>query len=138
MKSVALSQMRYLVRLLGVVELSALDRFPVLTRFRTPPIDLVGARCAEDLHPSRPIRQVAPELLVDVDIPGRRSIEVGEDGLPVTACLSGLLEFDLSVAVLTEHALEWDVGDDLVPADGTLEAFEQCVAVTVDDFQTHL
>jgi len=31
------------------------------------------------------------------------------------------LEFDLRVAVLAEHALEGDVGEDLLPADGTPE-----------------
>ena len=51
--------MRYLIWLLGVVELSALHRFPVLTRLWTPPVDLLGTRCTEDLHAGRPIRQVA-------------------------------------------------------------------------------
>ncbi len=51
--------MRHLVWLLDVIEFSALHRFPVLTWFWTPPVYLVGARCAEDLHAHRSIRQVA-------------------------------------------------------------------------------
>jgi len=71
--------MRNLLRLLDAVELSALDRFPVLTRFWTPPVDLVGARCAEDLHPRRSNRKIATELLVDVEVPSRGGIEAGEE-----------------------------------------------------------
>ena len=76
-----------LLGLLDVVELAALDRFPLLTRLWTPPVDLVGARCAVDLHPRRSIRQIATELLVDVEVPGRIGVEAGEDGLLVAACL---------------------------------------------------
>ena len=61
--------MRHLVWLLDVVELSSLHRFPVLIRLRTPPVDLVGSRCAEDLHARRSVGEVAPELLVNVEIP---------------------------------------------------------------------
>ena len=77
--------MGHLVRLLDVVELSALHRFPVVTRLWTPPVDLVGARCAEDLYARRPIRKVATEFLVDVEISGRSRIEAGEEGLLVDA-----------------------------------------------------
>jgi len=65
-------------------------------------------------------------------------VEAGEDGLLVSARLSGFLEFDLRVAVLAEHTFERNVTEYLVPADGTPEELEQCFAVTVDDFQTHL
>jgi hypothetical protein len=78
------------------------------------------------------------ELLVDVEVPGRGRIEAGEYGLLVAACLSGFLEFDLCVAVLAEHPLEGDVSEALLPADGTPEELEQCLAVSVKYFETHL
>ncbi len=125
-------------RLLGVVEFASFNRLPVLTRLRTPPIDLVGARRAEDLHPCRSVGKVATQFLADMEIPGRVCVEAGEDGLLVTTCLAGCLEFDLRVAVLAEHPLERDMTKHLVPADGTPEELEQCLTVAVNDFQTHL
>ena len=87
--------MRHIVRLVNLVDLASFDRLPVLTRLRTPPVDLVDTRSTEDFHPRRPIRRIATQFLVDVEIPGRVGVEAGEDGLLVAACLSGLLEFDL-------------------------------------------
>jgi len=130
--------MRHTVRLLDIVELATLDRLPVHTRLRTPPVDLVGTWCAENLYPRRPVREVAPELLVDVEIPGRVGVEAGEDSLLVAACLSGFVEFDLRVTVLAEHPLEGNVAEHLVSTNGALEELEQCFTVAVDDFQTHL
>jgi len=129
--------MRHLVWLLNVVEFAAPHRFPVLTRLWTPPVDLVGARCTEDFHTSRPIRQVAAQFLVDVEVPGRGRIEAGEHGLLVAARLSGFLEFGLGVAVLAEHPLEGDVSEYLLPADGTPEELEQCLTVSVKYFEGH-
>ena len=60
--------MRHVVRLVDLVDLASFDRLPVPTRLRTPPVDLVGAQCAEDLHPRRPIRQVAAQFLVNLEI----------------------------------------------------------------------
>jgi hypothetical protein len=114
------------------------DRLPVVAGFRTPPVDLVGTRCAENFHPRRPVRQVTPMFFVDVEIPGRVGIEAGKDRFLVATVLLRLLEFHLSVTVLAEHALEGDMAEHLVPADGTPEELEQCFAVTVDDVQTHL
>ncbi len=127
--------MRHFPRLPDVVKLAALDRSPVLTRFRTPPVDLIGVRCAEDLHARRSIGQIATQFLVDVKVPGRGCIEAGEYGLLVAACFSGFLEFDLRVAVLAEHPLEGDVGEDLLPADGAPEELEQCLTVSVKYFE---
>jgi hypothetical protein len=79
--------MRNLLRLLDAVELSALDRLPVLIWLRTPPVDLIVAWGTEDFHPRRPIRKIATELLVDVEVPRRIGVEAGEDGLLVAACL---------------------------------------------------
>ena len=47
------------------------------------------------------------------------------------------MEFNLRVAVLAEHPFEGDVGEDLLPADGTLEELEQCLPVSVAYFETH-
>ena len=68
-------------------------------------------------------------------VPGRGCIEAGEHSLLVAACLSGLLKFDLGVAVLAEHPLEGDVGEDLLPADGAPEELEQCLTVSVKFFE---
>jgi hypothetical protein len=84
--------MRNLVWFLDVVELSSLYRFPVLIRLRTPPVDLVGTRWAEDLHARRSVREVVPELFVNVEIPSRGGVEAGEDSLLVAACLLRLAE----------------------------------------------
>jgi hypothetical protein len=79
--------MRYLGRRLDVVELAALHRFPVRTRLRTPPVDLIRARCAEDRYARRPLREGSPELRVDVEVSGRGGVEAGEDSRIGAACL---------------------------------------------------
>ena len=109
--------MGHLVWLGDVVELTTFDRLPVFPRCWTPPVDLVVTRGTEDLHPRRPIRKIATELLVDVEVPCRISVEAGEDGLLVAACFSRFLEYNLCVAVLAEHSLEENVTEYLVPAD---------------------
>jgi hypothetical protein len=130
--------MRHVVWFLDVVELATFDRLPVFSGCWTPPVDLVGTRCAEDLHPRRSIRKITTELFVDVEIPGRVGVEAGEDSLLVAACLSGFVEFDLRVTVLAEHPLEGNVAEHLVSTNGTPEELEQCFTVAVNDFQTHL
>jgi hypothetical protein len=59
-----------------------------------------------------------------VEIPGRVGAEAGEDGLLVAACLPRLLKYDLRIAVPAEHALEGDVAEYLVPANGTPKELE--------------
>ena len=59
--------MRHVVRLVDLVDLASFDRLPVLTRLRTPPVDLVDTRSTEDFHPRRPIRRIATQFLVDVE-----------------------------------------------------------------------
>jgi len=128
--------MGYLIWLLDVVELATFDRPPVVAGCRTPPVDLVGARCAEDLHPRRPIGQVATQFCVDVEIPGRLGIEAGDDRFLVPTRLSRLLELDPRVAVLAEHPFERDVTEHLVPTDGTPEELEDGRTIPLDCFET--
>ena len=128
--------MRHLVWFLDIVELALLDRLPVVPRCWTPPVDLVGTWCAENFHPCRPIREVATQFLVNVEIPGRIGVETGEDRFRVAAFLPGLLEGDLCIAILAEHALKRDVTEHFVSADGTPEELERCRTVPPDPFQT--
>jgi hypothetical protein len=72
-----------------------------------------------------------------VEVPGGGTVEADEDGLLIAACFSGLLEFNVRVAVLAEHPLERDVGEDLLPADGTPEELKQCLTVSTEYFKTH-
>jgi len=47
-------------------EPTTLDRLPVSTWLRTPPVDLAGARDAENFTPRGPVGQVAPKPLLDM------------------------------------------------------------------------
>jgi len=136
MKSVVLSQMRHLVRLLRVVGFSPLDRFQS-TRLWTPPADLVGARSAEHFHPRRPVRETTPKLFIDVKVPCRVRVEAGEDSFLIATRFSGLPEDDLRVAVLAKDALEGNVTEYIVPVDGTPEELEQRLTVSVEYFKAH-
>ena len=56
---------------------------------------------------------------------------------PRSHAFLGLSEDDLRVTVLAEHALEGDVGENLLPADGTPEELEQCLTVLIEYFETY-
>ena len=66
-----------------------------------------------------------------------RQTDIAETNLLVATCFSGLSEDDLRVTVLAEHALKGDVGENLLPADGTLEELEQCLTVLIEYFETY-
>ena len=65
-------------RFVDVVEFTSSDRLPVVAECWTPPVDLVGARCADNLHLRRPIRKIAAQRLVNVEVLGR-GVKAGED-----------------------------------------------------------
>jgi len=87
-------------------EPTTLDRLPVSTWLRTPPVDLAGARDAENFTPRGPVGQVAPKPLLDMGVSGHAGVEAVQANFVATAFALVLLIFDLRVAVCTEDTFK--------------------------------
>ena len=86
------------------------------------------------LAPTYPVGRDA--VSCHVEIPGRISIEAGDDRFLVPTRLSRLPELDPRIAVLAEHPFERDVTEHLVPTDRTPEELEHRRAIPLDRFET--